>query len=67
MAKEPGEGGAQPVGMVVTHLLDPIPTEIHVFTALAAQVPVYVAVARPRRLFEVNGQGISVVRTGNKR
>jgi hypothetical protein len=67
MAKGPGEGGAEPVGMVVTHLLDPIPTEIHVFTALAAEVPVYVAVTRPRRLFEVNGRGISVVRTPTPR
>jgi hypothetical protein len=28
--------------LVVTHLLDPIPTEIHVFTALAAGLPVFV-------------------------
>jgi hypothetical protein len=65
--KAPDEAGAQPVGMVVSHLLDPIPTEIHVFTALAAEMPVYVAVDRPRRLFEVGSQGISVVRVPNRR
>ncbi|HEY0012724.1 MAG TPA: hypothetical protein VGB79_07705 [Allosphingosinicella sp.] len=34
--------GARPVGMVVTHLLDPVPTEIHVFTSLAAGMPILV-------------------------
>ena len=67
MAKEPNASGAQPVAMVVSHLLDPIPTEIHVFTALAAQVSVYVVIARPRRLFEVNGQGIRLVRASKQR
>lgn len=44
--------GATPVGMVVTHLLDPVPTEIHVFSVLAAQLPLYVGVS-DGRLFAV--------------
>ena len=32
-----------PVGLTVSHLLDPTPTEIHVFSSLAAKLPVYVA------------------------
>jgi hypothetical protein len=42
--------GATPVGMVVTHLLDPVPTEIHVFSVLAAQLPLYVGVSDGRLL-----------------
>lgn len=61
MAKAPNEAGAEVAAMMVTHLLDPIPTEIHVFTALAAEVPVYVAITRPRRLFEVTGEGVRTV------
>jgi hypothetical protein len=34
--------GAKPVALYVTHLLDPVPTEIHVFTALTAKMQVYV-------------------------
>lgn len=34
---------ATPVALTVTHLLDPIPTEIHVFTALSSGLDLYVA------------------------
>jgi len=39
-APEPGKGPAE--AMVVTHLLDPVPTEIHVFSMYAARKPIYV-------------------------
>ncbi|WP_294202841.1 hypothetical protein [uncultured Sphingomonas sp.] len=35
--------GAEPVGMVVNHLLDPTPTEIHVFTSYSMGSPLFVA------------------------
>ena len=35
--------GAQPIGMVVNHLLDPTPTEIHVFTSYSMGSPLFVA------------------------
>jgi hypothetical protein len=54
--------GGNPVAMVVSHLLDPVPTEIHVFTSIAARMPVFVAIARPERLFEVTGERMRLVR-----
>lgn len=39
-------------GLMVTHLLDPIPTEIHVFTAFATKVPVFVGM-KDGRIFAV--------------
>ena len=37
--------GGKPVAILVTHLLDPHPTEIHVFTSLTAHQPIFVATA----------------------
>jgi hypothetical protein len=54
-------GGGTPAAMVVSHLLDPVPTEIHVFTAIGARMPLYVAIARPDRLYEVTGERIRLV------
>lgn len=48
--------GAQPAMFFVTHLLDPTPTEIHVFTSLAAQLPVFVSTSSG--LWEVSGATI---------
>jgi len=44
--------GAKPAGMFITHLLDPVPTEIHVFTAFGSGLPLYVGV-RDGRLYSV--------------
>lgn len=46
--------------LLVTHLLDPVPTEIHVFTAMAAGLPLFVS-TEDRRLWEVTGERISFV------
>jgi hypothetical protein len=43
----------------VTHLLDPVPTEIHVFTALSSGHTVLVAAGE--RLFQIEGDRISIV------
>lgn len=32
----------KPEALVISHLLDPVPTEIHVFSVFASQVPIYV-------------------------
>jgi len=51
---------ARPGALVVTHLLDPVPTEIHVFSAFAAGLPVFVG-TRGGRVWEVDGAGITLV------
>ncbi len=61
----PQSGNA--VGMVVSHLLDPHPTEIHVFTALAARTSVYIAVQSPERLFATDGRSIRRVALPQRR
>lgn len=43
MSLAPPEKGATSAGLMVTHLLDTTPTEIHVFTSFSARTPVYVA------------------------
>lgn len=54
--KEPQD--AKTAAMVVTHLLDPVPTEIHVFTALASHHPVVVATPNGKTWW-VTGEGIT--------
>jgi hypothetical protein len=50
-------GERSPVAMVVSHLLDPTPTEIHVFTMFAARLPIYVMTASNERLWVVESSG----------
>lgn len=54
--------GQQPQPLAVTHLLDPLPTEIHVFLALATGHPLVVVAGDPQRLFAVTGEGIAEIR-----
>ena len=56
-------GGArqQTAALVVSHMLDPIPTEIHVFLSIWARLPVFVATGNPRRVWEVHGREIELV------
>jgi hypothetical protein len=55
-----GANGARPEGAMVSHLLDPTPTEIHVFSSLAMRQPVFVATTTPeRRLWIVQGPRIT--------
>ncbi|NRD88587.1 hypothetical protein C8024_02580 [Sphingopyxis sp. BSNA05] len=37
-----GEPGQEAVAIAVSHVLDPVPTEIHIFSAFAARMPIYV-------------------------
>lgn len=46
-----------PAAMFVTHLLDPVPTEIHVFTMRAARLPLFVLTTQNRRLWAIERIG----------
>lgn len=43
LGRTPSKRGVTVVGMMVTHLLDPTPTEVHVYWSLWARTPMYVA------------------------
>lgn len=51
--------GATPVGIVVNHLLDPVPTELHVFASYSLRMPVYVATP-DKRVWQVRGSEITL-------
>jgi hypothetical protein len=53
----PKKGQNAPM-FVITHLLDPAPTEIHAFTTIASGVPIMVATS-DRNAWRVTGAGIS--------
>ena len=48
--------GAQPAAMAITHLLDAIPTEIHVFDVYNSGFPLYVMV-RDGRVYALELKG----------
>ncbi|MBX3595089.1 hypothetical protein [Sphingomonas sp.] len=52
--------GAKPAAIVVTHLLDPQPTEIHVFSAMTSRLPIFVATT-DRKLWRVDSTGIAPI------
>ena len=52
--------GKAPAGLVVSHLLDPVPTEMHVFASFSLQLPLYV-ITPDKRLWKVKGRDITVV------
>ena len=41
----------KPVALAITHLLDPVPTEIHVFSVFASQVPIYVSTVSNKHIW----------------
>ena len=53
------EGKQQVVALTVSHLLDPTPTEIHVFTSLAANMPVGVATTSNEKIWLIEDAHIS--------
>jgi len=56
---QPGaKAGEKPVALYITHLLDPHPTEIHVFTSLSAHYPVFVGTGA-EEIWSVEGPRIS--------
>jgi hypothetical protein len=52
--------GAKSAALVITHLLDPVPTEIHVFSSLVAHVPVMVG-TKDGRIWAVDGGRIAPI------
>jgi hypothetical protein len=53
--------GARPRPLGVTHLLDPLPTEIHVFLSLWMNRPLLVATGDPERLWSISRGRIGIV------
>ncbi|MES2339430.1 MAG: hypothetical protein V4537_15165 [Pseudomonadota bacterium] len=51
-------GGQRPAGLFVSHVLDPVPTETHVFTSLSAGLPLFVGAGG--KVWSVNGRTITV-------
>jgi hypothetical protein len=57
----------RPAGMFVTHLLDPTPTEIHVYLSLWSKETLFVGTQAPAlRVWEVNGSTISLAPTPSR-
>lgn len=50
--------GARPVGIMVNHLLDPVPTEVHVFASYSLKTPVFVSTS-DKQVWEVQGGTIT--------
>lgn len=48
---------ANVAALTVSHLLDPVPTEVHVFTSLTSAMPVYVITTENKRLWRVENKG----------
>jgi hypothetical protein len=53
--------GARPAPLAITHLLDPLPTEIHVFLAIWTGHPLVVVAGDPQRLFAVTPDRIAEI------
>jgi hypothetical protein len=67
MALPTSQAREKPAALVVTQLLDPVPTEISVFTMFAAKLPMYVRTpdARTWQVGAVNGQAYVTVLPNN--
>jgi hypothetical protein len=59
--------GATPAAFVITHLLDPTPTEIHVFTSLASGIPIWVLTSPQGRVWAVEGSTVRTLEMPKKR
>lgn len=57
----------QPVAMVITHLLDPVPTEIHAFAVHSVGLPMYVGMPDGSMYSVELDQGRAVARKSNQR
>lgn len=53
--------GARPAPIAITHLLDPLPQDIHVFLAAWTGHPLVVIAGDPQRLFAVTPDGIAEI------
>ena len=55
------KGGGKTAALFVTHLLDPVPTEIHVFLSLAGHIPIAVGTTQNGASWMVDGTDIKRV------
>jgi hypothetical protein len=55
------KGGPQTAGLFVSHILDPLPTEIHVFLSIWIGKPVFVGIGNPPQVWAVEGDRIRPV------
>lgn len=55
------DDGNRVVGVAITHLVDPLPTEIHVFLSIWMEMPVAVAAGEPMRVWQVTGDRIELL------
>lgn len=60
MKQDQAPKGAKPAAFFVTHLLDPTPTEIHVFTSLASGLPIIVGTSN-KWIWAVDGSNVRTV------
>ena len=58
----PPVAGQPPRPIGLTHLADPLPTEIHMFLAQSAGRPLLIVAGEPQRLWIVTGEAIAEVR-----
>lgn len=57
-----GKGGKL-AALSITHLLDPVPTELHVFSSLTGRKPIYVLTTTNRRIWNVRDGTVGFVST----
>lgn len=55
------QADAKAVAMMTTHLLDPLPTETHVFWSLWSRRPIYVSMPHEGTLWEVNSDQLTLI------
>ncbi|HSX60314.1 MAG TPA: hypothetical protein VLF18_08955 [Tahibacter sp.] len=55
------ETGPNVEALMVTHLLDPVPTEVHVFWSLWARKPIYISTPPGGTLWSIDGDKIRLV------
>ena len=61
LTNETAGSQGRPEALFVTHLLDPIPTEIHVFMSIWIGLPIFVGTGEPQRVWSVEGDRIRLV------
>lgn len=66
MSRKNLPAGSRPAGFFVTHLLDPTPTEIHVFTSIASNTSIFVATSPQGRMWVVDGNSVRLAETPKK-
>lgn len=56
-----GDGKGKPAALVMSHLLDPTPTEIHVFSSLTGRMPLYVITTSNKKTWVIEGSRIRLL------